>query len=225
MKKLSKQQNFQLARDLAFKELKEMDIASISGRAGWKYYEEDAGTAAILIDYLGKPVRVAPSAGTFDCDPDDWTELGGQVKPREEIFILHYLLGATGKLPTGNLIPFRSLDGGMAYDSVFQGRTVSRLFRAFSNREERLTDICGLLGGTPGDLGNVSVRLRVLPHIELVIVLWKGDDELPTSGNILFDESVTDYLSTEDCVVLAEAVVSRIIYILSCYPVKNSNRS
>ena len=80
MNKLTKQQNLQLARDLAYKKLKEIDIASLSGRAGGKYCEEDAGTGAILIDYLGKPVRVAPSAGTFDCDPDDWTELGGQVK-------------------------------------------------------------------------------------------------------------------------------------------------
>ena len=71
-----------------------------------------------------------------------------------------------------------------------------------------------MFGGIPEDTGTVSVRLRVLPHVEIMLVIWKGDEELPSSGNIFFDDAVLDYLPTEDCVVLAESVVSRFIKLL-----------
>ena len=215
MNKLIKQQNLQLAKDIAFKKLKDSDIPTIPSRAGGTYCEEDAGTEVILIDYLGKPVRVAVSAGTIECVPDDWTELGGPVKSTEEIFILHYLIRATGKAFAGNLIPFRNMDGGIAYDSVFRARSVNRLVDTFRNGEEHLTDTGVFFGGTPGEMGSASVRLKVLPYVELELVLWKGDDELPSSGNIFFAESIIDYLPTEDCVVMTEAVVSRFVHVFN----------
>jgi len=191
-----------------------MDFSDVARKAGGIYRAKSVNTGVIQIDYIGKQVCIVKPSMTLTCEPDDWTELGGPIKLREEIFILHYLIQASGKLPTGNLIPFRSMDGGMTYESVFRARAVDRLARAFSNREELLMKIGKRFGGVPGDLGNVSLRLRILPNVELAMVLWKGDNEFPLSGNILFDESVLDYFPTEDCVVMAETVVSRIISVL-----------
>ncbi|MBT4482618.1 MAG: DUF3786 domain-containing protein [Candidatus Latescibacteria bacterium] len=201
-----------LSKNLAFEKLKAMDFADVAGKAGGTLHEENEG---IWVNYLGKPVRVAAQAMMITCEPDDWAEFGGAIQLKEEIFILHYLLQASGRIPTGNLIPFRSMDGGMAYESVFRARSVGRLLGAFRSREERLTDIGGIFGGIPGDLGNVSVRLRVLPQIEIELVIWRGDDEIPSSGNIFFDESITEYLPTEDCVVITESVVERFIHVLN----------
>ena len=202
------------ARNLALEKLRGMDISNLPSRAGVTLREEDTGKEIILIDYLGKPVCISPQDTICTCETDDWKELGGSVRLTEEIFILHYLIQASGTLPNGNLIPFRSMDGGMAYEKVFYARSVNRLSKTFCNREELLADIGVLFKGKPGNMGSVSVRLKVLPHIELVFVLWKGDYELPPSGNILFDESVLDYLPTEDCVVMAETIVSRFIHVL-----------
>lgn len=207
--------HLQLARDLASERLMVMDLADIARKTGGIFRAENVNMRGIRIDYVGKQVRIAKPAMTLTCEPDDWAELGGPIKLREEIFILHYMIQASGKLPTGNLIPFRSMDGGMTYESVFRARAVGRLLSAFRNREELLIEIGGSFGGIPGDLGSASLRLRVLPHVELALVLWKGDDEIPLSGNILFDESVLDYLPTEDCVVMAETVVSRIIRVFN----------
>ena len=214
-KSFKNQENFQLARDIARKKLKDMDLADVAQRAGGTFRKEGTDEGVIQIDYLGKPVHITAPVMTLTCDKDDWKERGGPIKLREEIFILHYLIRASGIHPKGNFIPFRRMDGGITYDSVFRARSVGRLLSAFRDREECLRDIGGIFGGTPGDLGNVSVRLMVLPHVELSLVLWKGDDEIPPSGNIIFDESVMDYLPTEDCVVMAETVVSRIICVLN----------
>ena len=210
----SNQNHLYSARNLAFEKLRGMNISDLPSLAGVAMREEDAGKKVILIDYLGKPVCIYPQDMICACEPDDWKELGGPVRLTEEIFILHYLIQASGMLPTGNLIPFRSMDGGKAYEKVFHARSVDRLSKTFCNREELLADVGGLFEGKPGVMGSVSVRLRVLPHIELVFILWKGDYELPPSGNILFDESVLDYLPTEDCVVMTETVVNRFIHVL-----------
>jgi len=211
--------HLRLARDLARDKLKVMDFADVARKAGGNFQKEDADTKTIQIDYIGKQVSIAKPVMTLAFEPDDWSELGGPIKLKEEIFILHYLTQASGMLPTGNLIPFHSMDGGMTYKSVFRARSVNRLLSAFSNREELLIEIGKCFGGTPGDMGSISLKCRVLPHVELSMVLWKGDDEIPSSGNILFDESVLDYLPTEDCVVMAETVVNRIIHVLN----KNTN--
>lgn len=209
-----RQRNFQLTRDTALKQLKEAGLSDLEELAGVKVFKDDAGRDSIKVDYLGKPVSIIVPEMTITCRPEDWTDLGGDVKLQEEIFILHYLLDASGKLPSGKVIPFRSMDGGMAYDSVFQGRTVNRLKGAFGGCEDLLIEIGALFGGEPSDMGNVSIKLRVLPHVEIAIILWKGDDEIPSSGNILFDDSILAYLPSEDSVVMAEAVVSRIVHIL-----------
>ena len=207
--------NLRCARDLAFEKLKVMDGTDISRHAGVSLREEGVGTKLIQIDYLGKPLWIAIPAMTVTWEPDDWAERGGAIRLSEEIFILHYLEHASGILPTGNLIPFQRMNGGMAYNSVFKARSVGRLLNAFRDHEDILLDIGSIFGGTTCDLGNVSLRLRILPHVEIVLVFWKGDDEIPPSGNIFFDESVLGYLSTEDCVVMAETVTNRILCVLN----------
>jgi hypothetical protein len=43
------------------------------------------------------------------------------------------------------------------------------------------------------------------------LVLWRGDAEFPAAGNLLFDDSVTEYLPVEDIVILAETVIWKLI--------------
>jgi hypothetical protein len=43
-------------------------------------------------------------------------------------------------------------------------------------------------------------------------VLWRGDDEFPPNATILFDSSVTDYLSTEDLAVLCERIAQKLTH-------------
>jgi hypothetical protein len=43
------------------------------------------------------------------------------------------------------------------------------------------------------------------------LVLWKGDEDFPPEGNILFDASVASYLPVEDIVILTEMVVWKLV--------------
>ena len=206
---------FNQAKDLTRDALKVMSLRDVANKAGGEFVESASGAGVITLEYLGKTLSVSQPDMDITVDPDDWSELGKPLSIQEEIFILHYLANATGKKPSGNLIPFRDMDGGMVYESVFRGRAVMRLIHTFRGKEDKLMQSGEKLGGTPGDMGGESLRLRVLPNIEITVILWKGDEEMPSSGNIMFDDTVTDYLPTEDCTVLAESATGRLVHVLN----------
>ena len=49
--------------------------------------------------------------------------------------------------------------------------------------------------------------VTALPLVPLALILWKGDDEFPPEGNILFDRSITSIFSAEDVAWLSGMVV------------------
>jgi hypothetical protein len=63
------------------------------------------------------------------------------------------------------------------------------------------------LGGRDADHGDVSVTINAFDRVPITLVLWRGDEEVPPDGNILFDANVSDYLSTEDVTVLCETII------------------
>jgi len=207
----SKAAKFERVRAAAIEKLQKSDLASIAELSGALVKETASAPDSLIVDYLGKAVTVNTASATISVDTDDWKEYGGELKISEEIFILHYLISSTGKKPGGNYMPFRDMDGGLFYDSVFQARSVNRFVRAFGERGHSLVETCASMGGVSTDMSGLSMKLRVLPNIEIVMLLWEGDEELPSSGNILFDDTITDYLPSEDSVVMAENVVGRIL--------------
>lgn len=60
-------------------------------------------------------------------------------------------------------------------------------------------------------MGDASVLIWAFPRVPIGLVLWKGDEEFPPAGNILFDSSIPAYLPVEDIVVLTETVVWKLI--------------
>lgn len=187
---------------LAVEALNEGDFGArceLSG-ARWK---ADEGVAELV--FLQRLYRVCPP------EFDVVLAAQGEAAPiREKILLLHYLQTASGAPPAGEWIAFEQVPGGQLYLGNFKARSVDRLVRAFAGREEMLFDVAEEMGGSRAEPGDVSVELRPLPMAPVLLVLWRGDDEFPAAGNLLFDARVTEYLPLEDMVVLAEMVASRL---------------
>ncbi len=109
----------------------------------------------------------------------------------------------------GKLVKFRNLPGGHAYEFAFRQRAEQPISEAFGAEPELLIDAARAIGGIPLNYGDVSVEIHSLPHILLTYILWKKD-EFPASTSILFNESASPYLPTEDLAVLAEITTSRL---------------
>jgi hypothetical protein len=124
------------------------------------------------------------------------------------IILLHFS-SAEPREKTGRLINFRDLPGGYAYENTFVCRAVQPLSETFGEEPEKLIRAGKALDGTTKSFGEVSIEIPSLPLIPLVYILWaKG--EFPASANVLFDESASHFLPTEDLAVLAEITTKRL---------------
>jgi len=129
-----------------------------------------------------------------------------EVPPRDKILILHYFTQAKGTLPSNKTIAYKELPEGADYFPTFSKRAIKPLIDHFGNEPHRLLDAAGILGGRKADYGDVSVTINAFSRVPITLVLWRGDEELPPAGNILFDSTISDYLPIEDINVLCEII-------------------
>ncbi|MDR1992172.1 MAG: DUF3786 domain-containing protein [Nitrososphaerota archaeon] len=121
----------------------------------------------------------------------------------------HYTLSKPTAL-TGNLVKFRDLPGGYAYEGAFINRAIKPLEWHFNENPFLLSKAAELLGGQRLNIGDDSTEILVLDGISLTFILY-GSDEFGASVNILYDKSAVKCLPTEDLAVLGELVTLRLI--------------
>jgi hypothetical protein len=136
---------------------------------------------------------------------------GTEASLRDRILILHYFIGAKGTPFTGKSITYKQLQGGVYYFPAFSQRAIAPLVKSFGRRPELLRKAAAKLGGRETDCGDVSVTINAFTRVPITLVLWKGDEEVAPNGNILFDANISDYLCTEDVVVLTETIIGKLI--------------
>jgi hypothetical protein len=123
--------------------------------------------------------------------------------------LTHYTMGIPSAL-TGQLIKFKDLPGGYAYEVAFINRAVKPLEQVFGENPARLAEVVEFLGGRRLSLGDCSAEISALHGIPLTFILY-GSDEFGASANILYDASASGFLPTEDLAVLGELAVLRLI--------------
>lgn len=184
---------------LARKTLAVMDPEPISIRAGGRWEENAQGKGILRLTFWAGECAIRFPEVEIEVITGPKT-----LKPTEQIVILHYLIHAQGVPITGNWITFRQIPSGMFYYEPFVKRCIKPFTGLFGRHPEILREFSrGLPPLSSAGLGDISLVLRPLPNIPLAFVLWQGDDEFPAEGNILFDETISLFLPTEDIVVLA----------------------
>ena len=114
------------------------------------------------------------------------------------VIILHYLSTADGKPLKGRWIAYRHLPGGDIYNDPFYKRAITPFLKTFGERPEDFKKAAAALGGYSVEGSGTSMVIPVMPRVPICFSTWPGDDELPASANILFDEAASSYLPTED---------------------------
>lgn len=151
---------------------------------------------------------------TVDLDSGDVRDQlkKGRLCNERDAEVLHVLLAhyavAEPTERTGKLVKFRDLPGGYAYEKAFTERAIQPIATVFGDKPEALVKAAKLLNGVALTYGDSSVEIPVL-EISIVYILWKTD-EFPASATVLFNESASHYLSTEDLAVLGEMTTIRL---------------
>ncbi len=109
----------------------------------------------------------------------------------------------------GKLTSFKDFSGGYAYEGAFHRRVVDHITRLFGRVPEDLLKAAKLIGGKQLEHGDCSVEIETFPEIFLTIILWT-DEELPSTANVLFDESTGKTFNAEDLAWLSDITVWRL---------------
>jgi len=208
---LPEQKVREYAHELAFKLACERlanidDIEQQCRQSGTKYISSEK---TVIIDYLNKAYRIyIPEASiTFAAGKED-------VPIKDKILILDYFIRAKGTPLSGKTITYKELHDGLNYFSVFASRTINPIVNYFGENPERLLDTSAALGGRKAEPGDVSVTIDAFPRVPITVVLWRGDSEFKPEGSILFDSTVSDYLSNDDIHTLCENITWNLVRFL-----------
>jgi hypothetical protein len=195
-------ESFGLALNLAINKLSSMKAEEICRNSGASRIDDQS----ILIQFLNRPYQVAiPTGEVVLKDKEE------EVPIKDKILILHYLTKAKGTPFKNKLITYGQIEGGKFYSPVFVKRGLDPILKGFGHRPELLLEVAQKIGGKRETHGDVSVSFDVFPMVRIFIILWKGDEEVPHGGNILFDGNIPNYLASEDVCVLTEILTWKLI--------------
>jgi hypothetical protein len=182
-------------------------VASLSGAEISR--DKERGTRLVL-NTLGQEVSITWPDFRFASEKAE-----AEIPIQQQILYLHYLYGAlssSGARAMGEWISFQEIPDGRFYMDAFQRRAKTPMVMSFGEKPELLLKVATeMYGVAPFNQGDVSMVVRALPLVPVALILWKGDEEFPPEGNILFDRSIIRILSAEDVAWLSGMVVYPLI--------------
>ncbi len=205
--KKNDEHGYELAYQLASEQLADIEnVEQQCRQSGAQYIDSEK---VIIVKYLNQSYLITlPNVEISVMGKDE------EVPIRDKILILHYLTLAKGTPLSSKAITYKELPEGTNYFPTFYKRAITPLVNYFGNEPHRLLDMTRILGGHEADYGDAAVTIDAFSRVPITLVLWKGDEELTPEGNIMFDSTISDYLSIEDINVLCETITWRLVKLL-----------
>jgi hypothetical protein len=198
--------DYKQALKLASDQLKDKDPELLASHSGAVMGLDGEGRKTLMLKALNQKVSITWPDFIFTSERP-----GEEIPIQQQILYLHYLCGAwssKGARDTGGWISFQEIPDGRFYMDAFQRRAKNPMVMTFGEKSDLLLKVATeLYGAVPFDQGDVSVVVRALPLVPVALILWKGDEEFPPEGNLLFDRSIIGILSAEDIAWLSGMVV------------------
>jgi hypothetical protein len=196
--------DYKNALALAAKDLSGRNPSQLAKMAGTDF---DGRTLTFV--FFNRPVKVE-----IDGYSVKWAD---QTPPEEfpltdAVLVLHYLQGANGLEPTGELVAYRQIPGGEFYTAAFRNRAELPILGTFGRKPGLLTKAAQAFGGSLRDgLGDEAAIFRVFPNMDILTMIHLGDEEFEAEGQVLFDKTVGLGLNIEDVAWLGSALVYRLM--------------
>lgn len=188
--------------NLAFSRLRQADLADVCRKSG----AVPVGADTIRLTFLNRDYLIDRLAGAvaLSCSEAEPAPIA------ESLLILHYLVTARGTPPANVQISFKEVPEGVVYYPTFYKRAIRPLLSRFGSSPSGLIPAAALFGGVDAHQGDAAVTIQAFPKVAVTWVLWRGDDEFPAEGTILVDQTIQDYLPTEDIVVLCQTIAIKL---------------
>ena len=197
---------YELAYKLACEQLAEIDDIEQQCLKSDAQCRKLDSQKVITIKYLNRAYQITlPDIGVSLKDSEE------EVPLRDKLLILHYFTQAKGTLISNKTIAYKELPGGNNYFPTFAKRTIKPLVDYFGHEPQRLVDAAEMLGGHKADYGDAAVTIDAFSRVPITLILWRGSEEFFPEGNILFDSTISDYLTTDDINMLCTTIAWRLV--------------
>ncbi len=140
-------------------------------------------------------------------------ELKDKKYPEVEETVCWILSGYAEAKPlteTQKLISFSHTPGGAAYNAAFVRRAVQPIERVFGSNAEKLWTAAKSFDGERLNHGDCSVKIYALPLVPIIVILHAATSEFSASANMLFDSTISNYLTTEQIAGLGQFTALRL---------------
>lgn len=185
---------YQTAYDMAAERFAGADPIELARRSETEYLAEPS---SLRLTYLGQPYLIEwPSGAVRKQESDE------DVALPTKVLLLNYVLSANRQKLAGEFMAFREIPGAATYEPSFTKRSVYPMVKTFGSNPELLFAAGEKLGAQRADTADAGITIHVLPLLPVTYGVWRGDDEFPASGVILFDSSARRMLTIE-CLVVA----------------------
>ena len=195
--------DYKQALELTKKALEGKNPEQVARNSGATFEADRHGKTQLTLSFLGRDVGITWPDFAFAMETP-----GEALSIQQQILVLHYLNGCEGSQIEGKWIAYQEVPDGKFYLDAFLRRAKNPLVQAFGSQPDLLVELATrVYDARPFDQGDVSVLVQPLPLVPVALILWRGDDEFPPEGNILFDKSIQRILSAEDIAWLAGMII------------------
>lgn len=188
------------------KEIRRVEPHRLAANTGSTFHEESDNQGFFSLSIWDEPFKLTyPTLEVFDLKSNTPLILPNQA------LLFYYFFTADGFPPSNRWISFTELPDGMFYTQAFQNYTGKELARIFQDDRLSFEAAAKASGGNQVEFGGVSYKFKLLPNISILVVFWEGDEDFPSTFQVLFDASTNHYLPTDACAIAGNMLARRII--------------
>ena len=183
----NRKSNYDVTRDRVEKEFLKYNQDSMIEKF---HLEHDDGF--LYIRFLARDYRIGRTTGRVE-------RLAGAVHAGfNEVMTIFDVLCASKPdcRLSGQFVRVNDLDGiprtARLGDNLFDGSA-----KAFTHRTEALKAACQRLGGTAGNVGDVSYQIPLFDFFPVTLQFWDGDEEFGAVLKIMWDRRTLDFMRYE----------------------------
>lgn len=191
---------FDEMRKPALQRLEGKEPDMIAGRTGIPY---DREKQVFSLESLGKEVEVYYPRYEITPKLNEWHHL----------LLLHYLDMADGTKPSGELMAFGDLPGGIARGGGFDRQSEAALGRELGNGQPaQVGRACETLGAEmKSSNADLCAVFQIFPFYPVTLKLWFADEDIPGSGRLFLDRNAAHLFSVEDAVTAGTLLLESLL--------------
>lgn len=186
--------------------LRQRDPQQIAIHTGAAYQVISPKSGFFNLTVWGRMLQVSfPDFAISDAHPRPLTGIAMQA------MLMYYFTTADGAPQGADYISFSDLPDGRFYTQAYQGYTGKLLSQRFGNDLPAFETAAQGSGGQRQALASAAYAFNLLPHVRLLVAYWLGDEDFPSSCQVLFSGGVAHYLPTDACAIAGGMLARRIL--------------